>query len=109
MPTQSPYPYEQPPPAPQTRQRPPTQIDLASIQTQWGIAPPPPGPTSPQHEKEAQRAMSHTDSWRPSREGRRPSYQKEDMKHVLQMSAVGVRDLKDDEPGFSERCRSPRT
>ncbi|KAI2621428.1 hypothetical protein GGS26DRAFT_569199 [Hypomontagnella submonticulosa] len=58
-----------------------------------------PGPTSPQHEKDAARAMSATDSWKPTF-GRRQSYHKEDQKHALQMS--GVQDLKEG-PGFSER------
>ncbi|KAK6957572.1 hypothetical protein Daesc_000359 [Daldinia eschscholtzii] len=58
-----------------------------------------PGPTSPQHEKEAARAISKTDSWKPSL-GRKQSYHREDRKHVLQMS--GVQDVEVG-PGFSER------
>ncbi|KAI2607223.1 uncharacterized protein GGS25DRAFT_323598 [Hypoxylon fragiforme] len=59
----------------------------------------PTGPTSPQHEREAARAMSRTDSWTPS-STRRYSYHREDRKHVLQMS--GVLDLQEG-PGFTER------
>ncbi|KAI1470293.1 uncharacterized protein F4812DRAFT_260161 [Daldinia caldariorum] len=58
-----------------------------------------PGPTSPQHEKEAARAISKTDSWKPSL-GRKQSYYSEDRKHALQMS--GVQDVEVG-PGFSER------
>ncbi|KAI8964413.1 hypothetical protein F5Y11DRAFT_316257 [Daldinia sp. FL1419] len=58
-----------------------------------------PGPTSPQHEKEAARARSRTDSWKPSL-GRKQGYHREDRKHALQMS--GVQDVEAG-PGFSER------
>ncbi|KAI1416844.1 hypothetical protein F5Y13DRAFT_101203 [Hypoxylon sp. FL1857] len=60
----------------------------------------PSGPTSPQHEKDAARAMSRTNSWKPSSLARRHSYHQEDQKHALQMS--GVQDIKEC-PGFSER------
>ncbi|KAI1395909.1 hypothetical protein F4819DRAFT_476973 [Hypoxylon fuscum] len=59
----------------------------------------PHGPTSPQGEKDAARAMSSTESWKPSF-GRQQSYHKEDQKHAMQMR--GVRDLKDT-PGFTEQ------
>ncbi|KAI5868343.1 hypothetical protein GGS23DRAFT_592122 [Durotheca rogersii] len=74
----------------------PLQIDTS--------APPvtaPYGPASPQHEKEAMRAIRRTNSWTPSFK-RQPSYHQEDQKHALQMR--GVRDVKEG-PGFSE-CTS---
>ncbi|KAI6081187.1 hypothetical protein F4821DRAFT_249839 [Hypoxylon rubiginosum] len=72
----------------------PTFIDISNLP-----ATTPSGPSSPQHEKEAMRAMSRTDSWKPSL-GRKQSYHMEDKKHALQMS--GVQDLKES-PGFTER------
>ncbi|OTA59153.1 hypothetical protein K449DRAFT_436112 [Hypoxylon sp. EC38] len=58
------------------------------------------GPTSPQHEKDAARAMSRTNSWKPSPLDRRHSYHQEDQKHIQQISAVqGIKEC----PGFSER------
>ncbi|OTB06459.1 hypothetical protein M426DRAFT_318872 [Hypoxylon sp. CI-4A] len=57
-----------------------------------------PGPTSPQHEKDAVRAMSRTNSWKPSL-GRRQSYHQEDQKHVQQMT--GVQNIQE-RPGFTE-------
>ncbi|KAI2777320.1 hypothetical protein F4815DRAFT_296512 [Daldinia loculata] len=69
------------------------RVDIANLPT---VAV---GPTSPQHEKEAARAISRTDSWEPSL-GRQQSYYKEDQKHVQQMS--GVQDV-DVCPGFTER------
>ncbi|KAI0844014.1 hypothetical protein F5Y00DRAFT_249715 [Daldinia vernicosa] len=60
------------------------------------------GPTSPQHEKEAARAISITDSWKPSW-GHQQSYRNEDRKHALQMNDVW--DVKVG-PGFSERKSS---
>ncbi|XXG98312.1 hypothetical protein Hte_004635 [Hypoxylon texense] len=72
----------------------PDHIDVANLP-----ATTPSGPSSPQHEKEAVRAMSRTDSWKPSL-GRKQSYHMEDKKHALQMS--GVQNLKES-PGFTER------
>ncbi|KAI0161084.1 hypothetical protein GGR52DRAFT_158686 [Hypoxylon sp. FL1284] len=71
----------------------PNHIDVANLP-----AATPAGPPSPQQEKEAARAMSRTDSWKPSL-GRKQSYHREDQKHALQMT--GVQDLKES-PGFSE-------
>ncbi|KAI4866854.1 hypothetical protein F4820DRAFT_446726 [Hypoxylon rubiginosum] len=69
------------------------RIDVANLP-----AATPSGPSSPQHDKEAARAMSRTDSWKPSL-GRKQSYHMEDKKHALQMS--GVQDLQES-PGFTE-------
>ena len=66
------------------------------------------GPTSPQLEKDAPRAMSATDSWKPSMD-RRQSYHKEDHKHALQMSGLSSTGgtasgtEKKGDMGFSER------
>ncbi|KAF3060884.1 hypothetical protein GL218_04294 [Daldinia childiae] len=68
-------------------------VDIANLPTV------PRGPTSPQHEKEAARAISRTDSWKPSL-GRKQSYHREDRKHILQMSGVQNVEVG---PGFSER------
>ncbi|KAI2624429.1 hypothetical protein GGR54DRAFT_596483 [Hypoxylon sp. NC1633] len=72
----------------------PLQVGVANLPTTA-----PSDPASPQHEKEATRAMSRTNSWKPSF-GRRQSYHFEDKKHAMQMS--GVQDVKE-APGFSER------
>lgn len=50
-----------------------------------------PGPTSPQLEKDAARAMSSTSSWKPVYE-RKQSYHKEDQKHEMQMKMSGLAD-----------------
>ncbi|KAI0830984.1 hypothetical protein F5Y06DRAFT_281643 [Hypoxylon sp. FL0890] len=73
----------------------PLQVDIPDLP-----ATTPAGPTSPQHEKDAMRAMSRTNSWKPSPLARRHSYHQEDQKHVLQMS--GVQDIQEG-PGFTER------
>ncbi|KAI0889158.1 uncharacterized protein GGS22DRAFT_153302 [Annulohypoxylon maeteangense] len=70
------------------------QIDIPNLTSMA-----PTGPTSPQHDKDAARAMSRTNSWTPSL-GRRQSYHQEDQKHALQMS--GVQDIQEC-PGFTER------
>ncbi|KAI1760986.1 hypothetical protein GGR53DRAFT_507197 [Hypoxylon sp. FL1150] len=72
----------------------PNHIDVANLPNTT-----PAGPSSPQLEKDAARAMSSTDSWKPSL-GRKQSYHMQDKKHALQMS--GVQDLKES-PGFTER------
>jgi len=79
------------------QQQPPTSIDTSNL---YSHIFPPPGPTSPQLEKDAARAISHTDSWKPAL-ARRVSYQKEDHKHELQMRASGVGASKVS-PGFTE-------
>ncbi|KAI1103943.1 hypothetical protein F4804DRAFT_210394 [Jackrogersella minutella] len=71
------------------------QIDIPDLPSTT-----PAGPASPQHEKDAARAMSRTNSWKPSFLARRHSYHQEDQKHTLQMS--GVQDIQEC-PGFSER------
>ncbi|KAH7031385.1 uncharacterized protein B0I36DRAFT_363078 [Microdochium trichocladiopsis] len=81
-----------------SRTQQPTKIDLSSPDLPRGIFPPAAGtssssashaaPTSPQLEKSAARAMSSTDSWKPSLGGRKQSYRKEDYKHTLQMSGM---------------------
>ncbi|KAI1457969.1 hypothetical protein F4805DRAFT_457157 [Annulohypoxylon moriforme] len=71
------------------------QIDIPNLTSMA-----PAGPTSPQHDKDAARAMSRTNSWKPSLLGRRQSYHQEDQKHALQMS--GVQDIQEC-PGFTER------
>lgn len=60
----------------------PTGLDTSS-----SSLPGAPGPTSPQLEKDAARAMSSTSSWKPAYE-RKQSYHKEDQKHELQMSGL---------------------
>ncbi|KAK6211829.1 hypothetical protein LQW54_005689 [Pestalotiopsis sp. IQ-011] len=60
----------------------PTGIDTSS-----SSLPGAPGPTSPQLEKDAARAMSSTSSWKPAYE-RKQSYHKEDQKRELQMSGL---------------------
>ncbi|KAI1386607.1 uncharacterized protein F4822DRAFT_321607 [Hypoxylon trugodes] len=72
------------------------RIDVANLPAST-----PQGPTSPQHEKEAARAISRTDSWKPSI-GRKQSYHREDRKHALQMQMSGVQDIQEG-PGFTER------
>ncbi|KAI0016406.1 hypothetical protein F4780DRAFT_783284 [Xylariomycetidae sp. FL0641] len=47
------------------------------------------GPTSPQLEKDAARAMGATSSWKPSLGGRAPSFHREDQKRALQMEGLG--------------------
>lgn len=60
----------------------------------------PQGPMSPQAEKDAARAMSSADAWKPPAMARRQSYKKEDEKRELQMT--GIRDDQAAGPGFSE-------
>ncbi|KAI1775139.1 hypothetical protein F4818DRAFT_441961 [Hypoxylon cercidicola] len=76
----------------------PDNLDLSNVSDLPATTPS--GPSSPQHEKEAARAISRTNSWKPSF-GRKHSYHMEDKKHALQMS--GVQDLKES-PGFTERA-----
>ncbi|KAI1134403.1 hypothetical protein F5Y05DRAFT_235375 [Hypoxylon sp. FL0543] len=71
------------------------RIDIPDLPTTT-----PGGPASPQHEKDAVRAMSRTNSWQPSPLARRHSYHQEDQKHELQMT--GVQNIQEG-PGFSER------
>ncbi|CAJ2514028.1 Uu.00g021470.m01.CDS01 [Anthostomella pinea] len=80
-----------------TEQQPPTKIDTSSHPALHTAQP---GPTSPQLEKDAARAMSSTDSWKPSLGGRKQSYAKEDQKRALQMS--GVMGEVPSGPGFTE-------
>ncbi|KAI1379466.1 hypothetical protein F4677DRAFT_333779 [Hypoxylon crocopeplum] len=70
------------------------QLHIANLPTTA-----PSGPASPHQEKDAARAISRTDSWKPFL-GRRQSYHMEDKKHAMQMS--GVQDIKE-APGFTER------
>ncbi|KAI0165718.1 hypothetical protein GGR57DRAFT_497196 [Xylariaceae sp. FL1272] len=79
---------------------PPTHIDLPTLQ-QSEIPHCQPGPTSPQLEKDAARAMSHTSGWQPKLGDRKKSYQKEDQKHALMMSSVDGA-AKGNGMGFSE-------
>ncbi|KAH9908540.1 hypothetical protein F4778DRAFT_776831 [Xylariomycetidae sp. FL2044] len=72
----------------------PTKIDLNSLTSSGHPTVPPAGPTSPQLEKDAARAMSTTDSWKPSLGGRKQSYAKEDQKRAIQMSGLGDGDGK---------------
>jgi hypothetical protein len=81
-------------------QQPPTKIpiDTSSL-------PGAPGPTSPQLEKDAARAMSSTSSWKPAYE-RKHSYHKEDQKHEMQMKMSGLSDGVDKAAsglGFSQK------
>lgn len=84
-----------------SRTQPPAKIDLTSPDLPRAAAAPP--PTSPQQlEKSAARAMSSTDSWKPSLgDSRRQSYHKEDQKHALQMSGITASGISG-ERGFSE-------
>ncbi|KAF7539063.1 hypothetical protein G7054_g2406 [Neopestalotiopsis clavispora] len=65
-----------------SKQQPPTNIPIDTTSSLGA-----PGPTSPQLEKDAARAMSSTSSWKPAYE-RKQSYHKEDQKHELQMSGL---------------------
>ncbi|ETS82498.1 hypothetical protein PFICI_04374 [Pestalotiopsis fici W106-1] len=67
-----------------SKQQPPTNIPIDTAASSGLGAP---GPTSPQLEKDAARAMSSTSSWKPAYE-RKQSYHKEDQKHELQMSGL---------------------
>ena len=49
-------------------QQPALKIDLSTLQSAE-IEHAKPGPSSPQLEKDAKRAMAHTEEWQPSREG----------------------------------------
>jgi hypothetical protein len=80
----------------QQQQQAPNQIDTSSLPQLTS----PPGPTSPQLEKDAARAMSSTHSWKPVY-SRKQSYHKEDQKHELQMKMSGLGDDKA-APGFSQ-------
>ncbi|KAI0132790.1 hypothetical protein BJ170DRAFT_615420 [Xylariales sp. AK1849] len=82
-----------------TPQEPPTKLDTSDLPSA-GFT----GPTSPQLEKDAARAMSSTDSWKPVFE-RKQSYHKEDQKHEMQMKMTGLADGKKGSAaaGYSER------
>ncbi|KAI1265044.1 hypothetical protein F5Y18DRAFT_427164 [Xylariaceae sp. FL1019] len=81
---------------------PPTHIDLPTLQ-QSEIPQSEPGPTSPQLEKDAARAMSSTAGWQPKLGDRKKSYQKEDQKHALMMSSAdGTGIAKGNGMGFTE-------
>ncbi|KAK8128598.1 hypothetical protein PG984_009706 [Apiospora sp. TS-2023a] len=78
------------------QEQPPTHIDTSSDQQPVTI---PTGPTSPQLEKDAARAMKGADSWKPSF-ARQQSFSKEEQKRELQMTGLGgVKSA----PGFSEK------
>ena len=82
-------------------------IDLASAQaaapsfSPTSASPPGAQASSPQHERDAARAIRRTDSWKPAVLARRLSYDMEDRKRQAQMRAVAGLG---EEPGFSERC-----
>ncbi|KAI1330874.1 hypothetical protein F5Y16DRAFT_361478 [Xylariaceae sp. FL0255] len=69
-----------------TKQQPPTSIDLPTLEAS-SIPQSQPGPTSPQLEKDAARAMSGTSGWQPSFD-RRQSYRQEDLRRELQMGSL---------------------
>ncbi|KAI3332496.1 hypothetical protein HD806DRAFT_480786 [Xylariaceae sp. AK1471] len=71
------------------QQQPPRKLDLPTLESAE-IPQAHPGPQSPQLEKDAARAMSHTADWQPSLGGRRQSYRQEDRRRELMMSSVGV-------------------
>ncbi|KAI0905444.1 hypothetical protein F4823DRAFT_566745 [Ustulina deusta] len=80
------------------RQQSTLKMDLSTLQSaEIEQAKPKPGPQSPQLEKDARRAMSHTASWQPSLAGRREGYRQEDRRHELMMgsasSARGICDI----------------
>ncbi|KAI1843872.1 hypothetical protein JX265_003768 [Neoarthrinium moseri] len=83
----------------QQQQKPPTRIPLDTASLPHLGAP---GPTSPQLEKDAARAMSSTSSWKPALE-RKQSYAKEDQKHELQMKMSGQQGGGARGAGFSEQ------
>ncbi|KAK9769421.1 hypothetical protein SCAR479_13903 [Seiridium cardinale] len=84
--------------SPKMPQQPPTSIPLDT-----SSLPGAPGPTSPQLEKDAARAMSSTSSWKPAYE-RKQSYHKEDQKHEMQMKMSGLADGNaGSKAGFSEK------
>ena len=77
----------------------PRQLDLASAAA---VIKSPPEPTSPHQEKDAARAITRTNSWKPTFPlQRRVSYDMEDQKRHMQMTSVSsVRE----EPGFTEKA-----
>ncbi|TGJ82609.1 hypothetical protein E0Z10_g6160 [Xylaria hypoxylon] len=70
----------------QQQQQPEMKIDLSTLQSAE-IAQAKPGPQSPQLEKDAKRAMSHTADWQPSLVGRREGYRQEDHRREVMMSS----------------------
>jgi hypothetical protein len=73
----------------QQQQQSPKKMDLPTLESAE-IPQAHPGPQSPQLEKDAARAMSHTADWQPSLGSRRQSYRQEDRRRELMMSSVGV-------------------
>lgn len=70
------------------QQQVPKKMDLPTL-TSAEIPQAHPGPQSPQLEKDAARAMSHTADWKPSVLSRAQSYKQEDRRRELMMSSVG--------------------
>ncbi|KAI1421028.1 hypothetical protein F5Y12DRAFT_67544 [Xylaria sp. FL1777] len=72
----------------QQRQQFTRKLDLTALQSaEIEQAKPRPGPQSPQLEKDAKRAMSHTASWQPSLAGQREGYRQEDRRREIMMSS----------------------
>ncbi|KAI0537114.1 hypothetical protein GGR58DRAFT_502596 [Xylaria digitata] len=68
------------------QQRPGIKLDLSILQSAE-IEQAKPGPQSPQLEKDARRAMSHTADWQPSLAGRPEGYRQEDRRREIMMSS----------------------
>jgi hypothetical protein len=80
----------------------PKKIDLSALQ-RAEIQQAKPGPQSPQLERDAASAMSHTADWRPALGGRPEGYRHEDRKRELMVSSEGVE--RGQGTGFSEGQR----
>ncbi|KAI1122153.1 hypothetical protein F5Y10DRAFT_271392 [Nemania abortiva] len=67
----------------------PKKIDLPALQ-RAEIEQAKPGPPSPQLERDAARAMSHTAGWQPALGGSAEGYRLEDRRRELMMGSVGA-------------------
>ncbi|KAI0478870.1 hypothetical protein GGR56DRAFT_672854 [Xylariaceae sp. FL0804] len=72
-----------------SQQTQPAKLDLSSLPAVSAESSSISSSKSPQLERDAARAMSSTDGWKPALGGRKQSYHKEDHKRELQMSSSG--------------------